>query len=657
MLVSRRSLRYGFALFLVPVLAIGAALHIGSETVKEGLRLNAETSAKAWARYLSRNVPDLAEIARGAAPSAASLEAIAMAKSAGSVFRFRVYAPDGTLEFILDEQGPGQDTPASLRAHNPAAAGIALRGELAVQVEEGTAPDEPAYFAEVYLPIMKDGSLVAVVEAYVDQTAQYEGIAATVRRSAILLSLIIALASAIPAIAFMRRHNAKLRADERLAFLSDHDGMTELLNRSGFVARSRRLFEDSGSLAVISVGLDGFGAINAGLGPEVGDRLLLETSERLKGIAPASSLMARVGSAEFAFAFEASDTKEAARFAARCLQQVRRPLWVKGKAVHLTASAGLTIGDREEDAGSPLARASIAMRRSREKGGDGLTIFDRRMNAEIKAGRDLEALLRQTVDDEAFDLHFQPIFRAGDLSLVGFEALIRMPNGEGGYVSPGDFIPLAERLGLIARIGRWSLRHACAVAATWPDELIVAVNLSPAQFELGNMTEIVRGALAETDLPARRLELEITEGVLAADALEVARQLGALRELGVRLALDDFGTGFSSLSYLWKFPVDKVKIDRSFVHGMQDPQDNAASIIRSIVALGRSLNLRVTAEGVETEAQMQFLTELGCDELQGFYLGRPASRDLAAARVLKLTNRRLAAGADRPAARAASSRA
>jgi len=655
MFLTRRGLIYGFALFLVPVLAIGAALRVGSDAVDEGLRLNAETTAKAWARYLTRNVPDLPAIARGETPGSESIEAIKRAKSAGSVFRFKVFGPDGQLRLIMDERGHWGDEVDPIDEHNEIAARVAARGAISVNVERGEPPARPLYYAEAYLPIVRNGEVVAVAEAYVDQTAQYEGISSTVQRSALLLSLIIAVASAIPAFAFMRRHNAKLRADERLAFLSDHDGMTGLLNRSGFVERKRALHEESPSLAVISIGLDGFGAINAGLGPEVGDRLLLETSERLKAIAPASAAVGRVGGAEFAFAFDAADIKDAARFAERCLRQIRRPLWVKGKAVHLTASAGVTIGESEEDVGSPLARASIAMRRCKEKGGDALTIFDRRMNAEIKAGRDLEALLRQTVDEEAFELHFQPIFRAGSLSLLGFEALIRMPNGEGGYVSPGDFIPLAERLGLIARIGRWSLRHACSVAATWPEDMIVAVNLSPAQFELGNMVEIVRGALAESGVSARRLELEITEGVLATDALEIARQLAALRELGVRLALDDFGTGFSSLTYLWKFPVDKVKIDQSFVRGMQDPDDNAASIIRSIVALGRSLGLRVTAEGVETEEQMNFLTELGCDELQGFYLGRPAPADLAAAKVLKLTNRRLAAREETPARRAAAS--
>ncbi|WP_051630976.1 putative bifunctional diguanylate cyclase/phosphodiesterase [Afifella pfennigii] len=638
-----RSLRIALLLGLVPIIAIGAALLVGSQAVEKGLRLSAETAARDWARYIGGHMRDLEEIALGAPPSQESLDVIRRARAAGSVFLVKIYGPDGTLRLSLDEHGRLREEKTSLMDHSPAAARAVARGDSVIEVKRADAAHRPAYYAEAFLPVVRNGVTVATAEVYVDQTEPYESITAMVRESAVLLSLIIGVASALPAFAFVRRNNAKVKAEERIAFLAEHDGLTGLLNRAGLIACKKEAFGADVSLALVSIGMNGFGAVNAGFGAEVGDKFLIEIAARLRKVAPGGALLARLDGAEFAYAFPARSVREAAGYAERALSELRQPFFAHDKAMRLTASAGLTIGDPEEDAGSPLARASIAMRRSKARGGDCLTIFDRRMSAEIRAGHDLESLLRQAVESGSFELYFQPFFGAGGHRLEGFEALLRMPNGEGGHIPPGDFIPLAERLGLICNIGRWSLRRACEVAAAWPDEITVAVNISPVQFERGDIVNLVREALEATGLAPHRLELEFTEGVLAADALEVTRQLQTLRELGVRLALDDFGTGFSSLSYLWKFPVDKLKIDRSFLRGMHNGEEGAASIICSIVALGRSLGLKVTGEGVETLEQMRFLTEVGCEELQGFYLGRPAPAGLAAAQVIRATHRRLAA--------------
>jgi EAL domain-containing protein (putative c-di-GMP-specific phosphodiesterase class I) len=244
-------------------------------------------------------------------------------------------------------------------------------------------------------------------------------------------------------------------------------------------------------------------------------------------------------------------------------------------------------------------------------------------------------MIRNAVADAAFELHFQPIFSTRDARLSGFEALLRLPKEGGGNISPALFVPVAERLGLIGEIGEWVIRHACATAATWPAKLSVAVNLSPAQFEDGRLVETVRAALNDSGLAANRLELEITEGLLLSHTEAVLRQLAELKALGARIAMDDFGTGYSSLSYLWKFPFDKLKIDQSFVRALGGAGEHPASIIEAIVALGRSLDMCINAEGVETKSQARHLVRLGCDELQGFYLGKPMSIERVATAILR----------------------
>ena len=245
-----------------------------------------------------------------------------------------------------------------------------------------------------------------------------------------------------------------------------------------------------------------------------------------------------------------------------------------------------------------------------------------RGDAAIKARRALEANLRQAAAEDGFKLDYQPLYNLLDGSLAGFEALLRWPHPERGLISPADFVPLAEETGLIVPIGAWVLRTACREAASWSDAVKIAVNLSPVQFRLGNLVETVAEALADAGLPPERLELEITEGLLLQNTEAVLATLIKLRALGIGIAMDDFGTGYSSLSYLWQFPFSTLKIDRSFIAGM-NANPKAEAIVGTVVTLGRSLGLTVVAEGIETEAEASLLRRMGCELGQGFLLGRP----------------------------------
>ena len=231
--------------------------------------------------------------------------------------------------------------------------------------------------------------------------------------------------------------------------------------------------------------------------------------------------------------------------------------------------------------------------------------------------------IRDAVLHDGFELHYQPLFEMSDRRLIGFEALIRLPDADGKLIPPMVFIPVAEDLRLIDKIGAWVLREACRTAATWPEHLTVAVNLSPAQFAAGSIKSIVAAALQESGLAARRLELEITETLLLGSTEAIMVELQALKAMGVAIVMDDFGTGYSSLSYLWRFPFDKIKIDRSFMQGFDGPGRDAETVVKTIIALGRELHMRVTVEGVETAKQAAFLDQADGDQAQGFFFGRP----------------------------------
>jgi EAL domain-containing protein (putative c-di-GMP-specific phosphodiesterase class I) len=254
------------------------------------------------------------------------------------------------------------------------------------------------------------------------------------------------------------------------------------------------------------------------------------------------------------------------------------------------------------------------------------------MDVELQRRLKLEAMIRDSSEKESFELHFQPLVNMPDGSLSGFEALLRLRDADGNFISPAVFVPVAEEMGLINRIGTWVIREACRIAATWPDHLSISVNLSPIQFTDG-VRDIIAGALSDTGLKPQRLEVEITESLLLRDTGTVMEELRKLKTLGVAIVMDDFGTGYSSLSYLWRFPFDKIKIDRSFMLAFDTTDTNAATIVRTIVGLGRSLHVRVTAEGVENIRQLEFVRNLKCDQVQGLFFGMPVP-DIEVARLI-----------------------
>jgi diguanylate cyclase (GGDEF)-like protein len=413
------------------------------------------------------------------------------------------------------------------------------------------------------------------------------------------------------------------RATEiRLAHMARHDALTGLPNRLLLSEHTMGLTRRGDGVVVLCLNLDRFKAVNDVLGHAVGDALLCAVTERLRQCVRKTDLVVRLGGDEFAIVQDtANQPQEATSLARRLVDLVARPFEIDNHEIVIGVSIGISLAnDRTETAEASLKRADLAMHWAKTGGRGTFRFFESEMDAAMQARRMLELDLRKALAEEQLELYYQPLVRIE--GVAGFEALMRWHHPIRGMVSPAEFIPVAEEIGLIGSIGAWALMRACMDAATWPGRLKVAVNLSPVQFRTRALEQDAARALASSGLSASRLELEITESVLIQDEASVLDTLHALRTMGIRIAMDDFGTGYSSLSYLRRFPFDKIKIDQSFIRGMAD-QDDCRTIVRAVIGLGRSLGIAVNAEGVETPEQLAALRAEGCSEIQGFLFSKP----------------------------------
>jgi diguanylate cyclase (GGDEF)-like protein len=411
-----------------------------------------------------------------------------------------------------------------------------------------------------------------------------------------------------------------------------HDNLTGLPQRGALKERLAQALaqgaEAGTGVAVHYIDLDRFKAINDTLGHLMGDTLLVKVAERLRSTLEGADIAARLGGDEFVVVqTEVADAADAKRRATRLVDLVGRTYVALGHTLNVGASVGVALaGEHGEDAETLLRHADLALYRAKADGRGTACFYEPAMNTRVQARRMLEADLRVALAMRQLHLNFQPLYNLSSNRVTGFEALLRWHHPERGNVSPGDFIPLAEEIGLIGQIGEWVLRTACREAASWPEELTVAVNVSAHQFKGRRLVQTVLSALAASGLAPNRLELEITEGALLDETNLVLKALNSLREIGVRISMDDFGTGYSSLSYLRKFPFDKIKIDQSFIRGLGLDRECEA-ILRAVSGLGASLGVRTTAEGVETAEQLAHVRDGGCTEVQGFFTGRPLAAD------------------------------
>nr|WP_233442852.1 EAL domain-containing protein [Bradyrhizobium brasilense] len=417
------------------------------------------------------------------------------------------------------------------------------------------------------------------------------------------------------------------RAEARLAFMAQHDSLTGLPNRNLLRQQMDEMLQhtrrSTDKVAVLMLGLDNFKAVNETLGHGIGDKLLRAVAKRLRSTLREEDALARLNSDEFTIVQGGvMRPEDAVLLARRILDAIGEPYLLEGHSVVIGASIGIAMSPGDgEDSEKLLKSADMALSRAKSEFRGTFSFFEAEMDARAQSRRKIEIDLRDAIQNEGLRPYYQPLVDLATGRITGFEALVRWPHPERGMISPGEFIPVAEETGLINPLGALMLHRACMDAAQWPDDVRVAVNLSPLQFRTGNLLALVTDALRQSGLPARRLELEITETLLLEKSSQVLATLHALRALGVRMSMDDFGTGYSSLSYLRSFPFDKIKIDQSFVRDLGANPD-AQAIVRSIVSLGIGLGVTITAEGVETEAELSCLRAEGCHEGQGFLFSR-----------------------------------
>jgi diguanylate cyclase (GGDEF)-like protein len=406
-----------------------------------------------------------------------------------------------------------------------------------------------------------------------------------------------------------------------------HDALTGLPNRVLFNERLEHALARAKRGEVVAVhllDLDHFKHVNDTLGHPAGDKLLKAVTERLRTLVRETDIVARMGGDEFAIVQAAiPQPADAGVLARRVIDVVSQSYEIDGNQVIIGASVGIAVGLTDGGSTEQLMRnADLALYRAKGDGRGAFCFFEPGMDAQIQERRSMEYDMRKALVAGEFELFYQPVVNLRTDKVSGLEALIRWRHPRRGLISPAQFIPLAEEIGFIVPLGEWAIRQACATAARWPDDVKVAVNLSPVQFRGTGLVQTVVSALASSGLPPRRLELEITESTLLQDSEATLAMLYQLRELGVGIAMDDFGTGYSSLSYLQSFPFDRIKIDRSFIKDIGEGV-GSLSIVRAVAALAKGLGMETTAEGVETQLQRDKVASEGCTEMQGYFFSKP----------------------------------
>jgi diguanylate cyclase (GGDEF)-like protein/PAS domain S-box-containing protein len=415
------------------------------------------------------------------------------------------------------------------------------------------------------------------------------------------------------------------QTESRMAHMAYHDGLTDLPNRVAFVQALSQMIDacaGSDEFAVLSIDLDRFKEVNDVFGHEIGDKLLVEASRRIL-LAAQGAVVARLSGDEFGLIIDGVQPDTGKALGQRLIEAMAKEFVIDDKTIHVGVTVGIAVFPHNGSVPAALlANADVALFRAKAGARGSVCVFEAQMDQQIRDRRAMHRELAQAIKNGELTLNYQPQAKIGR-DVVGFEALVRWNHPTRGVVSPGVFIPLAEESALIVEMGEWILRAACREAASWSRPLQIAVNLSPVQFLHGDLVSLVHSILLETGLVPGRLELEITEGVLISDFDRGLALLRRLKGLGVRIAMDDFGSGYSSLSYLQSFPFDKIKIDREFVMNLGHNVQSAA-IIRAVIGLGRGLQVPIVAEGVETQEQLAFLASESCDQVQGYFIGRPA---------------------------------
>ena len=621
----------GFALLCLFVGLLGFTFIHAS--TRQLLEAEARLDAEQWSRDLLQDVDDLKRIAAGNPPAAATVNYLEHARRTGQVFSFRVYDAGGLLRLRSVSLGRKMPLDQPIEYIDREFAGAMRRGTSMTVIQRAGAIGQPEYYASAMVPIMDEFRTTGWLVADIDQSGRQALFQSVTTKASIIIGLLLIAA---PILGFWYRTRQRSIFEQTIESLARHDQLTGLINKTAFLenadAKMATPLPDGQQFSLVLFKAGGTTATAQAHGQDGQDHLIRTIAERLSAQAGALGEVASTGRNVFALLLGGTaDPMQVLSLVKELTAMLAEPIEWRGRILAPRVHAGIALSSSDGKTAASLMRsAELALHSAQEQGTPGYGFFNPEIAKDTQRRSAVQRAVSAAVSAHTFHLDFQPVYNIGSGELNGFEALLRLNDAELGSISPGEFVPVAEQMGLINVIGGWCLTEACRIAAQWPPHLVLAVNLSPIQFSTGTLISDVRKALIQNAFPSYRLEVEITEGTLLNDSELVLSQLRVLRDMGVAVALDDFGTGYSSLGYLWKFPFSKLKIDRSFVWALDESQ-SAKGILRSIIKLGHGLGLTVTAEGIENNKQFNTLRDLGCDLAQGFLLDRPArTADLAA---------------------------
>ncbi len=608
---------------------MGALTFWLDEMVEKTILTHAEESASSWGDVFIDAVPDVERLVETGQPTPEQIGFIDAAVFGSDIFRFKIFDQNGVLVFVSDE-GLFQ-TERQVEVTETAAQVIETLASN-ISVKDGSEkPDRPDWYVEAYIPIIHDaGHPIGAFEVYVDVSGLASALRAQFSKIGFYLLLGASVIYLVPTVALIFKNHQLRKRDGQLKQLSEVEPLTGLLNRGSFTEGIETLFSKrkrtGETIGIFFIDLDKFKQVNDKFGHEFGDKLLIHVASVLRQSCREADLVARIGGDEFVILMPDIDATELDVIGARLMENIKAPFVFGTSEVWPSLSVGAHLSLTGESEAKAMHCADVAVYRAKADGRGRVVTYTQELEKIELRRKNIETAIANGLDGDGFFLEFQPIFdRSGVVK--GFETLSRLQDADGNRISPAEFIPVAEDAAFIEEIGSRALRQAIETAASWPDHVFVAVNLSAHEFRSGGLPKYVEDLLNETGVAPSRICLELTESIMLNDDESVTDQLIGLKALGVDLAIDDFGTGYSSLGYLWKYKFDRIKIDKVFLEGYEFDNERYTHIIETIILLGHQLQMSVTVEGVETADQLERMRDLGCDLFQGFLMSQPISQE------------------------------
>lgn len=623
-----------FAFLFVTFLMLGIITgvhYVLENTIDNTIAERAEKGGFKWAKFFATKLPNIEVLVSTGIPTERQEEIIQSIIDADDVFRFLIFDPEGHLVYVSDieeyriERGPNV---------NEIAFDVYSTGKSWVEVRSGVDnPHRPVAYAQTIVPVVsQDDVRIGTVEVFTDQTKIKDLLRTQFQPILYALPFLCAMLYLIPSLGFVLKANQLRKRALEVEHLNRYDTLTGVLNRGTLTKHldtQLKRKKKAIPIGVMFIDVDKFKEINDQYGHEFGDVYLCHIADKLQTILSKRGLVGRMGGDEFVLTVQKLTRTEFVTLAEVLRSKINRPFRHRGQTIVGSISIGCYHCKDNELLRDIVHKADLALYSAKTNGRNRVEHYCEGLEGIQARRRLIEDHLQIAFEKDRFHIQFQPIINATNKKVAGFEALLRIDTDCDPPLSPAEFIPIAEEIGLIDEIGLLVLRKSIVQAKLWPDNVFISVNLSPLQFRSGTIFQKTRNLLDELGFPTNRLEFEITESTLANEDFNVAKQLLDLSELGITIAMDDFGTGYSSLGHLWQYPFDKLKIDRSFLLGFDDNHERHRDIIETIVTLGHKMGMRVVAEGIEKEDHVNLLEEVKCDLYQGFFFGKPMSGALA----------------------------